>query len=248
MDPFASFPEAPREAELPAVVRIEYFTDILCIWAYGAQIRIDELKRNYGERVSIRYRFAPLFGDTADRIGEGWRERGGFDGYGRHVNEIANRWDHVQVHPDIWSRNVPASSASVHVFIKAVQLFETMDEYATVASSKKERSLSEEIIWQLRERFFRDAEDIASRTVQERIAESVGLPRARIWSLIDCGEAFAAAHRDMIAKEQYQVPGSPCLVLNQGRQRLYGNVGYRIVEANVLQLLQDPRFGEASWC
>jgi hypothetical protein len=34
---------------------------------------------------------------------------------------------------------------------------------------------------------------------------------------------------------------------NEGRQRLNGNVGYRVLEANIRELLNHPA-GEQSWC
>ena len=77
---------------------------------------------------------------------------------------------------------------------------------------------------------------------------SVDLPLPQVADLIESGEAHAALHIDFEAKDRYHVPGSPTLVLNEGRQRLYGNVGYRVIEANVHELLRDPRSGEASWC
>ncbi len=33
----------------------------------------------------------------------------------------------------------------------------------------------------------------------------------------------------------------------QGRQKLYGNLGYRIIEANVQEILSRPEH-QASWC
>jgi hypothetical protein len=40
---------------------------------------------------------------------------------------------------------------------------------------------------------------------------------------------------------------SPTFVLNEERQKLYGNFGYRVIEASVHELLAEP--GErASWC
>ena len=43
----------------PRPVTIDYFSDLLCVWAYLAQIRVDELRRNFGDRVRIRQRFVP---------------------------------------------------------------------------------------------------------------------------------------------------------------------------------------------
>jgi len=44
------------------------------------------------------------------------------------------------------------------------------------------------------------------------------------------------------------VRGSPTLLLNQGRQKLYGNVGYGVIEATIQELLREPDAGEVSWC
>ena len=34
---------------------IEYYTDILCVWAWIAQRRIDELHQKLGEQIEFRY-------------------------------------------------------------------------------------------------------------------------------------------------------------------------------------------------
>jgi predicted DsbA family dithiol-disulfide isomerase len=82
----------------------------------------------------------------------------------------------------------------------------------------------------------------------QRIAGELELPVAAIRKVVDNGEACAALYLDDQARQKYQVPGSPTLVLNDGRQLLYGNVGYRIIEANVRELMQNPLEGDASWC
>ncbi len=43
-------------------IKIEYFSDVLCIWAYSGQIRMDELKRDFADEVEIENRFVPIFG------------------------------------------------------------------------------------------------------------------------------------------------------------------------------------------
>jgi hypothetical protein len=107
------------------LVTIEYFSDVLCIWAYGAQARVDELKRNFGDQVELHNRFIPLFAAAHNRIKEGWRERGGFGGFNRHLQEVvAGRWDHVSLHPDVWLHDIPASSTTAHVLLKAIQLLQ----------------------------------------------------------------------------------------------------------------------------
>jgi predicted DsbA family dithiol-disulfide isomerase len=73
------------------------------------------------------------------------------------------------------------------------------------------------------------------------------LPLAAIHRQIDSGAAHAALCADFDAKDRQLVEGSPTFVLNQGRQKLYGNVGYRIIEASINELLADPS-DRASWC
>jgi predicted DsbA family dithiol-disulfide isomerase len=58
---------------------------------------------------------------------------------------------------------------------------------------------------------------------------------------------MAALSSDQRSAQDLGVRGSPTWVLNDGRQMLYGNVGYRILQANIEELLRQPT-GEASWC
>lgn len=227
-----------------APLRIDYFTDILCVWAYGAQARVNELTRVFGDQLDVHYRFIPLFAATDRRIGEGWENRGGFAGFGSHVREVASQWDHVGVHQGVWEQCAPRSSVPAHLFLKAVQLLSEQDGSA---GGDRARAF-EEAVWRVRCAFFRDGLDIASAAVLDDIARDAGLDTAAIHTLIDSGAPHAALHRDDEDKQTYLVPGSPTLILDGGRQRLYGNVSYRILEANVRELLRDPVSGGASWC
>ncbi len=230
-------------------ITIDYFTDVLCVWAYGAQIRMDELQREFGDHIAITHRFLPLFGATARRIGEGWADRGGFEGFNRHTLEVAAAWDHVSVHPDVWRGCRPASSIVVHLFLKAIQLLEARGEIGAERLPELEgRTRFEAAVWQTRLAFFAEARNVCHVDVQRQIAERLELPVEAIRALMENGEAYAALHLDHEAQREYQVPGSPTLILNEGRQRLYGNLGYRVIKANVEELLRDPRSGEASWC
>ncbi len=212
---------------------IDYFSDVLCVWAYTAQIRVDELKRQFGDRVTVRQRFIPVFGDTARRIGEGWRERGGFEAFGEHVQEVAARFPHVAVHPDVWRRVRPASSCNAHLYLQAVKL----------ACPQR----LDEATWAVRLAFFRDARDIGELATLFAIGESLDIPRQAVQALLDNGQAMAAFCHDMEDRDHYRLEGSPTFVLNEGRQKLYGNVGYRVIEANVQELLKHDA-DQASWC
>ena len=58
---------------------------------------------------------------------------------------------------------------------------------------------------------------------------------------------MAALCRDVELRDQFRVEGSPTYIMNEGRQKLYGNLGYKIIEANVQEILHRPE-NQASWC
>ena len=101
--------------------------------------------------------------------------------------------------------------------------------------------------WAVREGFFKDLIDVSRRRELLAIAERLTLPVADIESRFDDGRAHAALSEDLDRARQLAVTVSPTLVFNEGRQRLTGNVGYRVIEANVRELLRGPS-GQHSWC
>ncbi len=57
-------------------VQVDYYTDVLCVWAWIAQRRIDELEKEQGESIFIRHHCINVVGDAASRIGGRWSDRG----------------------------------------------------------------------------------------------------------------------------------------------------------------------------
>ncbi len=223
-----------------ARVWISVYSDLLCIWAYLAHVKLDELRKSFGDRVTIEHRCVSVFGSTRRRVGDRWADRGGYKGYGRHVREVAARFGHVEMHPGIWTKNVPTGSGGPHLFFKAATLLEpegTIDG----------RPVIEELAWRLRLAFFRDLVDISRLDAQLEVAGTLDLPGDRIRERIDDGTAATALAEDLDDAARNHVTGSPTFVLNEGRQKLYGNVGYRVIEANVHELLRDNS-DVASWC
>ena len=51
-----------------SVVKVSYFSDILCIWAYIAQARIDAVREKFGDAVRLDQRFCSVFGNTPFKI------------------------------------------------------------------------------------------------------------------------------------------------------------------------------------
>ena len=229
-------------------IRIHYFTDILCVWAYLAQIRLDELIKNYSSQIEINYNFMPVFGSTKNRIGNGWKDKGGFNGFSKHTHEVCEAYPHITLHKDIWTINTPKTSMTSHLFVKAVQCL--VDDGIISNECRPDldqRTIFEEFIWEVRLAFFRDLRDISQVNVLMDIAKSMNLPTDKIQIALDDGSALAELARDIELKDEFGIEGSPTYILNEGRQKLYGNVGYRIIEANLQEIVKQPDIG-ASWC
>lgn len=234
---------APMTAVGPGPLAIDHFSDILCVWAYVAQVRVDELRRRFADQLVIRSRFCSVFADVATKVHAGWRDRGGLAGYRAHLEQTLSRFDHVTLHADTWAVAVPTTSATVHACVKAAELVRP----DAVSPDGTGRSLADELAWQLRLAFFRDGRDVSRLDVQLAIVEQLGLPVDAVRARLEDGSAWATLHRDYEDAAKEGVRGSPTFLLNEHRQVLYGNVGYKIIEANVLELLRD-RGPQASWC
>jgi predicted DsbA family dithiol-disulfide isomerase len=215
-------------------VRIHYFTDVLCVWAYVGHVRIDELRANFGDLIDVVPHFIDVFGNNRQKVFDAWKDRGGSAAFARRVRKVVERFDHVEMGPGAWAEVVPASSMSAHLFLRAV-------------SRVHEREILDRVCWAMRHAFFVDGRDVSHRRVQLELAEELDLDRDGVFEELDSGRACADLTTDTALARQHSVRMSPTLVFNEGRQQLSGNVGYRVIEASIRELLNEPA-GEASWC
>jgi len=84
--------------------------------------------------------------------------------------------------------------------------------------------------------------------ILEQLLEKSNIDIESIRAVFRTGEAHALLESDQREKESLQLSGSPTFVLNEGRQKLYGNVGYGVIEANIKEVLKSPNAEAASWC
>jgi len=224
---------------------VQHFSDILCVWAYVANARLEHVAARFGDRVDFELRFCSVFPDARGKLGLSWKDRGGLAGYAEHVRSVARRFDHVEVHPDAWVVAQPRSSTALHQFVKAVEI---EDPAASASSVPLAERLGHRAAWALREAFFRDGRDIGQWSVQAEIASGFGLDPPRIESHLRSGAAAAALEADLQLAARQHIAGSPTFVMNEGRQILYGNVGAHLIGANIEEMLRQPEADEASWC
>ncbi|MBT5230408.1 MAG: disulfide bond formation protein DsbA [Methylococcales bacterium] len=220
-------------------IRVDYFTDILCIWAHAAQKRLDEIKLQYGDQIELHLHFFSVFGAVDKMMLKNWGEEG-VAGYNLHVHKVAKQFDYLDMHRDVWLGDTPKSSLSIHIFLKAVQLL--------IEQEKVESAQFDAFLWATRQAFFKDAENIGRRGILYDLASELGFDVKAIQVNIDSGAAHAALEEDHSLAAENQITISPTYLLNESRQKLVGNVGYRIIEANLQGLLIEPGELGASWC
>lgn len=213
-------------------IAYDYFTDILCVWAWIAERRCGELEAEFGESLVMRPRYLDLFGDTESKIGIGWSQKGGYLAFAKHVQDVAARYPESHVNPRIWSEVRPSTSANAHLAIHAVEI--SAGRLAAIHYAKK-----------LREAFFCDAADISRTAILEDRLGDIDVDTWRY--AIQSGEALMGLLKDIKLSHQMAIQGSPSWVMNEGRQILYGNVGYRVIRANFEELIH-PSIHGASWC
>ena len=128
---------------------------------------------------------------------------------------------------------VPRSSLNAHMVAKAVQ------------TSSGEDALANALL-AIRRAFFEEARDVSDFDSLTEIVSSAGIDADMVRKEIATGDAAAALMADYERAETLRLRGSPTFVMDGGRQTLFGNVGYRILAANVEELLSTST--GASWC
>jgi predicted DsbA family dithiol-disulfide isomerase len=228
-------------------VKISYYSDVLCIWAYVAERRLEKLVQDFGDKIRIETRFCSVFPDAWGKIETNWGARGGFAGFNRHLNEVAEKFPHIEVNGAVWQKVRPRTSASGHLFLKAVEI-EARDQSGETDETPYFERRMVRAAAALRRAFFASGRDISNWQCFGELAEELGLDYGRIEARIRSSEAVAALAADYDLAQKLGVIGSPTFLMNEGRQKLFGNVGYRLLEANVHELLHDAAGDEASWC
>ncbi len=213
---------------------IDYYSDVLCVWAWIAQRRNDELHHKLGDSIQFRYHYIDVFGNAKEKIPNQWRDKGGYQGFARHVIDSGAAYLDTPIHSQVWQKVKPASSASCHLFLKATAI--ALGEQA-----------SSELALTCRQAFFNTCLDISQMSTLFQLAEQAGFATSKIQVALDDGTAMAALMKDYQNAKTLALKGSPSYIIDNGRQVLYGNVGYRVLQANIEEHLKSPT-EEASWC
>ncbi|MBU2869405.1 DsbA family protein [Colwellia sp. E2M01] len=213
---------------------IDYYSDVLCVWAWIAQRRIDELNEKLGDKIEFRYHYVDIFGDASHKIPNQWRDKDGFLGFAKHVQESSAPYVDAPTNSELWKTVQPKSSANPHLVLKGIAI--TLGE-----------NISAEMALLFRQAFFIEAKDISQLNVLFALIESAGHNVAAVKEALNDGSAIGALMADYQQAKLLIIKGSPTYIIDNGRQVLYGNVGYRVLFANIEEQLKSPT-NEASWC
>lgn len=226
-------------------LEITYFSDVLCVWAYAGQVRIDEVKAQFGARVLLVNRFLNVYGDVPRRI---QKHTGDADdpnqAYAEKMRGVAARFDHTRMHDDAFARVRPRSSNQAHLVLCALRC------YAAARFAPSEASeLMHDAVKRVRVAFFEEGRDVGEFDTLYALLEAQGVDIDALRRHIRDGSAMAELSHDFMLKDDFKIVGSPTYVLDGGREKLFGNVGYRVIEANVSELLDAQREPSgATWC
>ena len=75
-----------------------------------------------------------------------------------YFRQAAEKFTHIDLHPEIWLKTQPACSASTHLFLNAIQPWENA---AAITGSRSVSSMFDKLVRAIRCAFFRDCRDIA---------------------------------------------------------------------------------------
>ena len=227
---------------------VTYFSDILCIWSYVSQVRLDQLAAEYGDRIGIDEKFCSVFPDARTKTHNTWKEKGGYPTMNKVLKKIAHKFPNISVHEDVWIKTQPYSSTGIHQVLKAVHLLDIENGNHVSDGGHFAETLGAKAVRRFREAFFSEALDISAWDVQAKLLEELGIDASVIEAKLRSGEAAAALDADLKHAEELNVKGSPTFVMNDGRQVLFGNVGYKLIEANVEELFREKHEDAATWC
>ena len=120
-----------------STLKIDYYSDVLCVWAWISQRRLQELTDEWAGKIDVHFHFLNVFGDVETKIKEKWSDRGGYEGFGQHVLDAVIPYDNAIVNPNIWSSVRPKTSANAHLILNMV-----MEHWVMVVRFVKMESIS----------------------------------------------------------------------------------------------------------
>lgn len=204
------------------VIEIISYTDPYCTWCWGAEPTLRKLKEEYGEKLKISFVMGGLvkdireFSDPGNAIG------------GKHwYQQVASHWLEAS------SRHHMPVDEQIFYDIKE-SVFSTYPACIAFEAAKLQgEALGNRYLRRLREAASFERQVIQNRSVQNKLAEEVGLNMALFKATIDNGLAENAFKEDRQHCQRKGVKGFPTVIVRGFGEDilLRGNVPYKTFNA-----------------
>jgi predicted DsbA family dithiol-disulfide isomerase len=110
-----------------------------------------------------------------------------------------------------------------------------------------DKQTSAEYCSAVRHAFFIDGLDISQWGVLKTIALKLHIDWEKVDQYFHQGHGLANLQQNFQQAAAQHITISPAWCFNEGRQKLIGNVGYRVIEANLKELVENKPLPQA-WC
>lgn len=213
------------------VLEITSYTDPYCTWCWGSEPVLRHIQEVYGDQVSIHFRMGGLVKDTR-HFQDPLNQIGGPEMY----RQVADHWREAS------QRHGMPVNAEIFMDMKDEFRSTWPANIAYKAAELQDRALAEKYLRRLREAAAAERQPIHRLDVQARLAEEVGLDRARLLEDIDRGVAEEAFLEDLLECQEKGVTGFPTfLIRNRAGEEtvLHGFQGFHEFEHAFSMLAGD---------
>ncbi len=208
-------------------IAVDYYTDPMCSWSWALQPVLDRIRRDYRDRVRVRYRMLPIY-EAIDRHTD---IRQGVWG---SVRDLADHWQEVArqtgawIDPDLWLEDPPATCWT------ACRAYH--------AAARQGGTIGERFLLMVREAFLKRRMNVArldrlSRLAQEA-AGQIGLDSGQLMKDVEADWTQEAVEEDRRAAAREGIHERPTLAFEGGHRLVFGP--YRLF-AGVIEVLLEEK-------
>lgn len=207
-------------------ILIDYYTDPMCSWSWALQPVLDRIRRDYRDRVRIRYRMSPIYED----IGRHTDPRHGLWG---SVKDLAEHWQEVAqqtgawIDPGLWLEDPPATCWT------ACRAYH--------AAARQGEAVGERFLLMMREAFLKRRMNIARMDklaeLAREAADRMCLDPDRLLKDVEAAWTREAVEEDRRTAAQEGIHERPTLVFERGHRLVFGP--YRLFAGVIDVLLEE---------
>lgn len=192
-------------------IAVDYYTDPMCSWSWAFQPVLERIRRDYRDRVRIRYRMLPIYEDI-----------------GRHTDPAHGVWGSVKDLADHWREVAQQTGAWID---PGLWLEDPPDTCWTAcrayhAAARQGEVIGERFLLMMREAFLKRRLNVARLDRLEDLARETagrtGLDPDRLLKDAETPWTREAVEEDRRAATEEGIRERPTLVFERGHRLVYG--------------------------